>query len=227
MKIKYFSNLPFIVKSLNISDSANSKIAAKALQLEAETNSKAISNVGGFHSEVTNLKDIIDLNTMDEMHTIYENYINEVFSDVKTIDRHEIQMFCWLNINRGSNINTAHEHTPTGSIFSAVYYVEVPSNLENNDGCFIFEDLMYPHPRNENNVQQPFYRMPSLIESKNENIEYLKMSNKDLIIFPSSLFHSVAPTNTNDLRISLAINIHDPRFTNHETLNPRTNPLFI
>ena len=227
MKLKYFSGLPFVIENLNISESENLEIYEKAIKLETETISKNISNVGGFHSEVKNLNEIINVNTFNEIHLIYENYLNQIFFDIKKIDRDKIEMFSWLNINRGTNINTAHEHTPTGSIFSAVYYVEVPVNLKNYEGAFIFEDLMYPHPRNEGNIQQPFYRMPNLTEPTDNNIEYFKMSNKDLIIFPSSLFHSVAPTNTNDLRISLAINIHDPRFKNHETINPRTNPLFI
>ena len=145
---------------------------------------------------------------------------------MEIINTKYIKTEAWLNINYSSNFNSAHEHTPTGSMFSGVLFVNVPSNLKHNEGCLVFEDLMYPHPRNTLKFNQPIYRLPLQKSKKNFCNKFIKPIKGDLVLFPSSLFHSVSATFSKKLRISMAINFIDPRLKLKATKFPRSKKLY-
>ena len=229
MSVKYFFGLPYLITKLDIKPSSVNYLSNKALDLKEKNSGKTISNVGGFHSEIYPIEKIcngeaedVNLNILNS----YNNFINYIYNNLENISLDQIKTESWLNINYSTSFNSTHEHTPSGSMFSAVFYVQVPLSLNDGEGCLVFEDLMYPHPRNTIGLNQPFYRLP---QPKNQKIKHninINPSNGNLLIFPSSLFHAVSATSSKEIRISLAINFIDPRFEIKTTHYQRRSNLY-
>ena len=89
---------------------------------------------------------------------------------------------CWGNISSFSNYNQIHDHSrdPSPNKISGIYYLQV------NDisGDLLIHNNSYPQ-------------------------EYIKVKPQigDLILFQSSIFHSVEPNLSQEDRISIAFNI--------------------
>jgi uncharacterized protein (TIGR02466 family) len=100
----------------------------------------------------------------------------------------------WVNINKHSNHNSSHDHP--GSIISAVYYVKVPDN----SGHIQF---LTPVQKYEEYLDGDIIQEYNPINSGTFD---LYPREKQLILFPSWLYHKVYPNQTEDDRISIAIN---------------------
>jgi uncharacterized protein (TIGR02466 family) len=95
-------------------------------------------------------------------------------------------------VNYASKEESHHKHVHKNSFLSAVFYIKSNPNF----GKIIF------HKNNTRDIQ---------IESEkfneyNSNSYYLGVESLDLIIFPSDLMHSVETLQSDDARISLALN---------------------
>jgi len=88
----------------------------------------------------------------------------------------------WSIINPPGSSNRAHIHP--GCLWSGVYYVQTPENSGN---------IEFIDPRTENLVSQPRYQ-PNKKRPKScwSKVNFTPKAGK-LIIFPSWLYHSVAP----------------------------------
>jgi len=95
----------------------------------------------------------------------------------------------WININGYNTLNETHTHP--GSYISGVFYVR--GGDKQGDICFE-NPLKY--------INQYIYGVPSFFEF---DINYKPETGK-LLLFPSSLPHSVLPNETNIDRISIAFN---------------------
>ena len=80
-----------------------------------------------------------------------------------------------------------HEH----GWISGVVYLSIPENLKNDEGAieFSFEGGM-------------FFRL-----KKDSPKKILNLSNGDLVIFPSSLFHRTIPFHSKNNRICIAFDL--------------------
>jgi uncharacterized protein (TIGR02466 family) len=97
----------------------------------------------------------------------------------------------WLNYSTKGQWHHRHEHP--GSWLSAVYYVAADSE----------SDKIYFH-REKRYERIPF--PPAEFNPYNSESWWIPVGTGDLVIFPSSLTHHVAPVETETTRISLSLN---------------------
>jgi uncharacterized protein (TIGR02466 family) len=96
----------------------------------------------------------------------------------------------WLNVNPNG---TAHfSHTHVNSVFSGVFYIELP---ENSSGLTFFNDR-----------KPMFHITPNEFNSFNSEFWTLDMKQGDVVLFPSEMYHEVATNKSTTERISLAFN---------------------
>ena len=99
----------------------------------------------------------------------------------------------WLNV---SGPKTAHRsHTHPNNLISGVYYVQV----DERSNVLTFED-----PRPQAGVLRPRYRKPSPF---NVGLAHYRVEPGWLLLFPSFLSHSVPPSESEHVRISLSFNV--------------------
>jgi uncharacterized protein (TIGR02466 family) len=121
---------------------------------------------------------------MESLNTYFDNTISPM-NDVKLRVTQS-----WLNYTKKGQWH--HKHAHPNSIVSGVFYVNADKE---KDKIFFYKDgykqLSFPTERyNEYNSES----------------WWLPVGTNELILFPSSLTHSVAPVETNETRISLAFN---------------------
>lgn len=130
----------------------------------------------------------------------YQNLVNELMIMCKDIfkeewlDREPILGNMWANINPKDGMNQPHIHP--NSLFSGVYYVK--SNPQAGR-------LKIYDPRPGSQIV-----MPARLEGKPPK-HLWRDANLDpfpgrIIMFPSWLWHSVEPNQSNDIRISVSFN---------------------
>jgi uncharacterized protein (TIGR02466 family) len=118
----------------------------------------------------------------------YYNQKDAVFANaIQQIDKKQLQIFYWTNINQPNSRNTVHSHK--SAIFSGVYYVQ-----GTDTGA-----LRIINPANilgECNSLSPFTRD-----------FYYEPKDRDLILWPSWLPHEVEPNTSNRERINIAYDV--------------------
>jgi uncharacterized protein (TIGR02466 family) len=154
------------------------------------TPSVMISNRGGWQSP-TKTAGIDEFDS--EMQPIFIKTLTktlEIFREYG-IERDVFLKDYWFNINKKGNFNNRHVHP--FSNFSAVLYIQAPENC----GNIVFERA----DDFENFIQTDHRTDDSRINC------YIIPSPGDLIVFPSYLPHYVDPSESNEDRISIALNI--------------------
>jgi uncharacterized protein (TIGR02466 family) len=118
----------------------------------------------------------------------YYGQRDTVFANaIQQIDKKQLQIFYWTNINQPGSRNTIHSHK--SAIFSGVYYIQ-----GTDTGA-----LRIINPANmlgECNSLSPFTRD-----------FYYDPKDKDLILWPSWLPHEVELNNSNRERINIAYDV--------------------
>ena len=117
----------------------------------------------------------------------------EVFSE-EWLDREPVLGNMWSNINPKDGMNEPHIHS--NSLFSGVYYVK--SNPQAGR-------LKIYDPRPGSQIVMPIRKKgkPPKHLWRDANIDPIPGR---IIIFPSWLWHSVEPNQSDDLRISVSFN---------------------
>ena len=144
---------------------------------------RVLSNNGGWQSSE------LFFNTDDVMNKLciflqqHLNFLNEKIEKKLVINN------LWININGYQTTNATHTHPL--SYISGVFYVKA----KENQGDICFENpLKY--------FNQFMYGEPTFLDS----YVYHKPRTGKLLLFPSSLPHSVLPNETNIDRISISFN---------------------
>lgn len=171
--------------TLNVQPGIELEQIAKSLEAAGESKIQA-SNHGGWQSEKQTYDSIKYVQPFLDSLTIIMNKIYKEFNISKDAELNDY----WFNINRKDNFNWAHNHPQC--FFSAVYYIKFPDN----SGNLVFER---PDPLRE-------WLSVHSVNEKNSNSVLFKPTKNDLIIFPSYVKHRVEPNNTDDERISIALN---------------------
>ena len=179
---------PLYKESLSLN---NKEMASYCLTLQKDNKGRTISNIGGWQSD--DLKGI---------HKPFEKLIDTIIikgnSLAQTLDMNKVRLYnIWVNINGYKDTNISHSHTH--SIFSGVYYVNVP----NNSGNIVFEHPTYDtiqYDWNHDSVKS--------WNAYNSSLWTQVSKTGDMLLFPSWLKHYVKPNlNKKEKRISLSFNL--------------------
>ena len=175
-------------------DIDNNKLSKFILDLETNTESAKISNIGGWQSDAN----FIFLSELDEL----RNKITSLLSEVSKVNAYKDDVSFlfsngWANINRFKDYNTNHQHPL--SHWSGVYYVSAP---ENSGNIHFFDPKVsrsmvpeLPYVKNLDNPSQATYLA-------------LKPKEGRFILFPSYIEHSVGPNLSDQPRISISVNFN-------------------
>ena len=147
------------------------------------------TNINGWHSQ-TNMHEMPQFKLL----------VNELFKmqfeifKAEWLDREPRLGNMWANINYPGGYNKPHIHP--NSLYSGVYYVKTPPNC----GKIVFND---PRPGIQSN-------MPSRVKGQPPKHlwreVHLEPKVNRIIMFPSWLWHSVEPNESNNIRISVSFN---------------------
>lgn len=143
------------------------------------------------------------LNSADELHQLPEfSELNEIimqesvsFADALKINHHDYPLrvsACWLNIYGPKDGQEIHLHS--NNMISGSYYVKAPP------GC---SGLMFHSMRADLMLEPPLASVNKL----NGTISELSVREGMMVVFLSSLKHSVRPSPTADERISISFNL--------------------
>jgi len=147
------------------------------------------TNVNGWHSQ-TNMHEMPQFKPLvDELFKMQ----HEIFKQ-EWLDRHPRLGNMWANINYKSGYNKPHIHP--NSLFSGVYYVQA----EPNCGKIVLYD---PRPGIQSNMPVRINGQPP--EHLWREVHLDAKVNR-IIMFPSWLWHSVEPNESNNIRISVSFN---------------------
>jgi uncharacterized protein (TIGR02466 family) len=169
----------------------NSKIENFALSLKKSSAGRVVSNSGGWQSNN------LDLNAPDlrELLEAVDAKLNEVHAHFGFSSKtRQVIAEGWININNRGGYNRTHNHP--GSFFSCVYYVKGGPNKG---------DIAFNTP-----IEAHAYTIPdALVTSHNAftgHDLFVPPVTGNLLIFPSWLKHYVKPNETDEDRISIALN---------------------
>ena len=101
----------------------------------------------------------------------------ETAGTILDMDIAELQAGLWFNAMQPGNSTTAHRHDDYDELLSAVYYVKVPENSG------------------------------ELILTVNNFITHVTPREGMMVFFPADMIHEVTENKSNDMRLSLGINI--------------------
>jgi len=122
----------------------------------------------------------------NEIKTFLNSFIENENYDVPELYAHE----CWINWYTKNNYAQPHEH---GSCLSVVFFVDV----EDTDAKFFFHS--------DNN-----FVLVKKKETKTNfnNVKHVKVKDGTVLFFDGSVRHSVSQNNTDNKRITVAINFN-------------------
>ncbi len=178
----------------------NHQLLDLILKQEASSESRQLSNEGGWQSDDSLFKvEDLCVSALKKwlehcFYHMYEVHHDGGFSKAlkNTGLRPDFKTNAWANINRPGNLNVIHNHPSCH--WSGVYYVRAPKE----SGSIAMLD-----PRlaaNMNNIGN------ELIDLFRDNIEYVDPEEGFAVIFPSWIQHFVTPNKSNDDRVSIAFN---------------------
>lgn len=127
---------------------------------------------------------------LSKIRSFIEFQINFFVKEVLSVKENLIITQSW--INRNSKGQSHHEHVHPNSIISGVFYFQVNEQL--------------PPIKFKNDKGRDFSLTPINNNNFNSATFYLPINAGELIIFPSSLSHSVPKNNLEEERISLSFN---------------------
>jgi uncharacterized protein (TIGR02466 family) len=150
------------------------------------------SNLSGFQSEDLNLSENIYFYLISQI-----NILSNQLSSHYRFNRFLAVKNMWLNINKYKDSNASHFHPD--SIFSGVYYLNVPEN----SGAIVFKNPTFSY--------MTLYWPDHIVDnfnSLNSSIWRINPYKNQILIFPSWLEHMVEPSlNLNEERITLSFNV--------------------
>ena len=135
-------------------------------------------------------------------------YLNRINPKLKLGD-FGFEANAWVNINRRGGFNAVHTHGKFH--ISGCYYVKQPRVKNGQSGMIEFVNTRFDH------------HIHSTIGGEAFAAKFTIRPNEgDMIIFPSTLLHSVHPNETKEERISIAWNILFKKKTASASIMPKT-----
>jgi len=134
-------------------------------------------------------------------------HLNTYTKDVFKYDCEVYISSSWLNLNPPGTGHHLHNHT--NSVFSGVYYITLPSGSP-------FLNFHSP-------INHMFFFNPTEYNDYNSNCVTLHLEEKDVVIFPSTLYHEVLKNNTSQNRLSIAFNTFVRGYIGEKLINNKHN----
>ena len=176
----------------------NDRIEKFCLEKKKNSSGRTISNGGGWQSGNLDLAtpELAELfaevrKRLDEVHRAFE---------FNTSLRQAITE-AWININQKGDFNYSHDHP--GSLFSAVYYVKGGPDK----GALEFKTPIAPHTYTISD------EMVGGFNAFTGHAMVIPPVTGDLLIFPSWLLHRVNMSQSEEERISIALNSRAAKVT--------------
>jgi uncharacterized protein (TIGR02466 family) len=169
----------------------NDRIEKFCLERKRSSAGRVISNAGGWQSDNLDptTPELAELfaevgKRLDEVHRAFE--FNPSLRQVITE--------AWININQKGHVNYSHDHP--GSLFSCVYYVKGGADK----GALEFKTPIAAHTYAISN------EMIANFNAFTGHAMVIPPVTGDLLIFPSWLLHRVNMSQSDEDRISIALN---------------------
>lgn len=161
-------------------------------ELKRKDSGVEISNVGGWQSKSTAQTDLP--NVLIPMFEHMRQLTTEVMHDLNFLQEKYVPVVdnYWFNVNGKRDFNMGHNHA--GSALSGVVYLKVPKN----SGGIRFE-------REDAQTWAFPATVTGNIKERNDSM-IIAPGELDFILFPASLRHNVEPNQSDEKRISMAIN---------------------
>jgi len=165
------------------------EIAPEEQELIRQLAAKVNNNPGNYTSAERKILDT----SLPEIRQFIEDfiflYVDQVIAPIDDLDFYITQS--WINFTQPSGFHHRHHHP--NSFLSGVFYFNTNPN---NDEITFFR----PIPNN-------WHIPPKQFNAFNSQQWTFKVTQGDLIIFPSNLEHTVNLTKSQETRISLAFNV--------------------
>jgi len=152
-----------------------------------------VSNVGGFQSDFLNPAEDVVSDFLDAVLQDVQAAVG--FFGLREADSLAVSGV-WMNVNDRDHWNHIHNHP--GADFAVVVYFKVPEN----SGDIVFY--------NNDPVKQAseFYTTPLGNDTEFSRLKYAHTPREDsIVIFPAHLMHNVMVNESEEERISVALNI--------------------
>lgn len=167
----------------------NKKLLKEVKKIQSKDAGRTLTNLGGWQSNdilEDELKNHPEMQKMvlRSMEICLEIYKLWQISNTVYFDN------MWINVNKEHDFNLKHVHPR--SYFSVVYYPKT------NDRA---GDILFYRP----DTQEHYIDSPTPNEYTNKKLQFRPVEGM-LLLFPSYLPHIVYPNQTNEERISIAIN---------------------
>lgn len=169
----------------------NTGLEKYCLDLKSRSTGRVISNGGGWQSGSLDHAAPELQELLDEVHKrLCEVHLHFNFNDT----RHPAITESWINVNNHGHFNYAHNHP--GSLFSCVYYVKGGANKGNIE-------FMTPIAEHRYTITDKIVDKLNAFTGTNVTLPPV---TGELLIFPAWLFHQVRRNETDEDRISIAMN---------------------
>ena len=164
-----------------VKDIDNEEISEWILNYKKNTKTRNASNQGGWQESISDYQD----------EPVFKNYIQTILQTLRVtkLKGEKVTIHSWANVNEKGNWNFIHNHP--GTDLSGVYYVKVPKD----SGEIVFFD-----PRKIDTANSAFQED----HPKSMGVHPIE---GNFIMFPSYLEHMVTPSESEEIRISIAFNI--------------------
>jgi uncharacterized protein (TIGR02466 family) len=150
------------------------------------------------NGDISNDKKILDRPEFLAIRKNIEYHLNNFVYDILKVKK-EIEIYftnSWIIRHQKNDYSQSHVHS--NSIFSGCYYLQVFEN----SGDFIVENNPWATNITSNAVKLSFEEYNTI----NSDSWIIKPKNGDLILFPSTVYHSVRKNESNNLRYCLSFN---------------------
>jgi uncharacterized protein (TIGR02466 family) len=146
-------------------------------------------------AQLTKNTNILMLPSLQEANNVCKKYLDIYLKKICGYSETFIITNSWLTIHKKGSVG--HEkHTHQNSIFSGCLYLDTGVEESSIDFYYkvrLSEDFNFEYVISENNIY-------------NSGATNVKVKTGDIIIFPSSLLHSVPPITSDKTRIALCFN---------------------
>jgi len=180
---KYFKNIDIFIKNLH-DETCNQKFAWEP---SGRTTVKGFATNNLSENKINSLKKLEKI-IFQELQIYFELFNNKKDNFIKN-KPNNFKFVSWSNRLKKEGYNIPHIH-PSGWV-SGVFYLKIPKNIINDEAGIQF------HLHGDDFKSQ----------KDKQKIKKITPEIGDLIMFPSSLFHSTIPFSSNEERVCIAFDL--------------------
>ena len=196
MNKNYLFSCPILKFTVSNHKKLNKLIASEARSWRKDAHGVNVSNKGDSWHSPDGLMSRPEpgFSTISKMFPIAAStYAQQIGAEIN-IANYEFEANAWVNINKKGGFNSIHTHGRFH--ISGVYYVNQPAVKSGQSGMIEFVNSRFDHHIYQELNADAFAPKVSMRPKAGE-----------MIVFPSTLLHSVYPNDTEEERITIAWNL--------------------